>query len=253
MKKGIQAFLQRLLGFETYLFWFCRIKVATFRWESRSKDGDFREFLDLLSPTDNVLDIGANIGIMSTLLARKVTKGKVIAIEPIPENFRALKRIINHYQFDNVTATQLALGEAKGELTMTMPVMNGVRMQGLSHVKDESIEGYDSDVVEFTVPVERLDQLPELQGIDIHGIKIDVENYEQFVLRGSTKLLQEHMPVIYCELWPNENRENVFNLLIGLGYGIFVYADGGLVRFQNGIHTQQNFFFLPPDRNFQPA
>lgn len=252
MKKGIQALLQRLLGFENYLFWFCRFKVATFKWESRSKEGDFVAFLDLLQPTDNVIDIGANIGIMSTLLAQKVTKGRVISIEPVPENFRALERVVRHYRFENVTTAQLALGETQGELTMTMPVMNGVRMQGLSHVKHDSIAGYDTAVMEFTVPVKRLDQLSELEGLDIHGIKIDVENYEQFVLRGGTVILEEYMPVIYCELWPNQNRNNVFNLLTGIGYGIFVNTDKGLVKYQEGLHSQHNFFFLPPGRNLNP-
>lgn len=251
MKKGIQAIMQKILGFENYLFWFCRIKVATFRWESKSKDGDFIEFLKLIKPSDNVIDIGANIGIMSTLLAKKVTKGRVVSIEPIPENFKALERIIHFFRFPNVVARQLALGEESGDLTMTMPVMNGVRMQGLSHVQHETIEGYeDAGVVEFSVPVERLDKMDEVMGMTIHAIKIDVENYEQFVLRGAQALLERDMPCIYCELWPNENREKVFELLKGIGYLTYVFEDNGLVEYVDGKHTQQNFFFLPVGRTF---
>lgn len=251
MKKGIQALMQRILGFENYLFWFCRIKVATFRWESKSKDGDFIEFLRLIKPNHNIIDIGANIGIMSTMLAKKVTKGKVVSIEPIPENFKALQRIIKHYRFPNVISRQLALGEASGELAMTMPVMNGVRMQGLSHVQHDTIEGYeDAGVVEFHVPVKRLDQMPEVMDMTIHAIKIDVENYEQFVLRGAKELLIRDMPSIYCELWPNENRDKVFELLTEIGYKTYVFENNGLVEYIDGKHSQQNFFFLPVGRTF---
>ncbi len=251
MKKGIQALMQMLLGFDNYLFWFCQFKIATFRWESRKKEGDFRFFLKLLSSTDHVLDIGANIGLMTVQLARQVSHGRVIAIEPIPANFRALQRIIRHFRLANVITRQLALGERPGSLTMSMPVMKGVKMQGLAHVDDKSIEGYgQADQYSFEVPVACLDHLDVIQSMSIQAIKIDVENYEQFVFRGGRNLLTRDHPIIYCELWPNENRKQVFQFLTTIDYQIFVFDGHTLVPFAEGIHDQHNFFFLPPGRSF---
>ena len=86
MKKLIQSILQKILGFERYLFWFSRFKISTLKWDS--KEGDFNHFLSLLSPGDDVLDIGANIGIMAIKMAQTCHQGTVHAFEPIPENIK---------------------------------------------------------------------------------------------------------------------------------------------------------------------
>ena len=84
MKKAVQRILQGLLGFDRYLYWFARVKIATLRWDKR--DGDFLHFVDMVADDAKVLDIGANIGIMTSLVARKCERGQVHAFEPIPEN-----------------------------------------------------------------------------------------------------------------------------------------------------------------------
>lgn len=252
MKKALQALMQRLLGFERYLFWFCRFKLSTFRWESNRKEGDFRFFLNMLQPGDNVLDIGANIGLMTVLLAQRCRRGRVVAFEPVPENFRTLRRIVDHYRLHQVVLKQLALGAAAGELTMRMPVMRGVRMQGLAFVEDQSIEGYDAPTETYTVPVLPLDEVDMLQRMPIRAIKIDVENYEQFVIAGAQQLLARDKPIIYCELWPNDNRTRVIEQLEGLGYETYVLVQNKLTGFRPDIHPNHNFFFLPKGRTFRP-
>lgn len=247
LKKGLQAILQRVFGFENYLYWFCRVKLRTFRYE-RLKDSDFSHFLRLLSPQSRVLDIGANIGLMTVQIARTCPQGKVIAFEPVPANFRTLQRIVAHYQLDHVVLRQLALGAVPGQLTMKMPVMKGVKMQGLAYIDDGHVEGYNTAYESCQVPVETLDGLDLLRNFPVDAIKIDVENYEQFVFRGGLNLLRRDMPVIYCELWPNDNRREVFALLQPLGYDIFVIDAGKLVPFKPEQHLQENFFFLPPGR-----
>ncbi|MDP5172639.1 MAG: FkbM family methyltransferase [Bacteroidia bacterium] len=252
MKKAIQAFLQRALGFERYLFWFSRFKIATFALEPSKHDGDFTHLLSLIKPSDNILDIGANIGIMAVPLAKACPQGRVIAFEPVPDNFQALQRVVQHYKLSNVVLKQLALGEEPGSLTMKMPVINGVRMQGLSYVDDQTIAGYGEVATEdYHVPVHTLDSLDILQAMKIDAIKIDVENYEQFVLRGGKGLIERNQPIIYCELWPNENRTHVFHLLRSLDYQVKVLEGDVLIDYIDNLHTQQNFFFLPRSRTFQ--
>jgi FkbM family methyltransferase len=245
VKKAIQAFLQRLLGFDRYLFLFSRFKIMTLRWDKR--EGDFLHFLRLLKPEDTVLDIGANIGIMTARLAKRCPKGKIFAFEPIPENFRALQRIVHFYRADHVSLHPLALGNENRQLEMAMPVLEGVRMQGLSHVIHDDIEGYDSKTNRYSVPQHKLDDLEFLQNEKIHAIKMDVENYEYFVLEGGKQLISRHMPIIYTELWDNENRVRCFELLRGMGYQVWVLEAGKLSPFEPGKHPHQNFFFLHPE------
>jgi FkbM family methyltransferase len=98
---------------------------------------------------------------------------------------------------------------------MVMPVIGDVKMQGLSHVVQE---GEDQAGNYYTVPLKKLDDFPELNEKDarITGIKIDVENFEYFVLKGGRNLIAKHRPVIYSELWNTENRTNTIKMLAGL-------------------------------------
>ena len=238
-KKFLQRILQRLMGFENYLFLFSLFIQYTLRWNP--KEGHFNHFLRLLEPHYNVLDVGANIGIMTSLLAKHCKKGNIYAIEPIPDNLKALKRMIRFHRLENVSVKPFAVGKDTGALEMRMPVIRGVRMQGLSHVHHPQIEGYQSPYQSFEVPQKTLDELfPESE---IHAIKMDVENFEFNVLQGALQLLSRCRPLLYMELWDNENRKLCMNYLGELGYTPYVYQNRELVAYEKGKHRQHNFFF----------
>jgi len=245
MKKALQAFLQRILGFERYLYVFSRFKIATLKWDGQDREGDFFQFLSLLDAKMVVLDIGANIGIMTALIARTCPDGKVFAFEPVPENVRTLNKVVNHFGYSHVKVHPIALGPDHGEVQMAMPVLQGVKMQGLTHVQHQEIEGYEADAVGYKVPQLPLDEVEDWREMKVGAIKMDVENYEQFVLQGALTLLDRDKPLIYCELWDNENRQKCFELLEGIGYQIKVVQDGKLVRFIPETHPNHNFFFFP--------
>ncbi|RMG19437.1 MAG: FkbM family methyltransferase [Bacteroidetes bacterium] len=245
MKKLIQAALQRILGFRLYLFVFSLFIMYTLRWNR--KEGDFNYLLKMLRPDAVVLDIGANIGIMTALLARHCKKGKVIAFEPIPENYEALNRLIRFLKLTNVETHQLALGAEHAQVEMLMPVMAGVRMQGLSHVQHESIPHYPSRSIAYKVEQLPLDEWWGGRGQKVDAIKMDVENYEQYVIRGGLNLIRRCKPLIYCELWDNDNRKACMELLTACGYCTRVLEKGRLVNFEPKKHMHQNFFFLPEE------
>ena len=153
MKKVIQAILQRTLGFGNYLFAFSIYKSLTIK--SDSKEGDFRYLLQLISSSDNVLDIGANIGIMTTNLAKKVKLGKVFSFEPIPDNINTLKKIIRFFNLANVQLFEIALGNENKEIEMVLPVVSSVKMQGLAHVVDDSLTVFN-DGIKFKVEQKKI-------------------------------------------------------------------------------------------------
>lgn len=252
MKKKIQAFCQRILGFERYLALFAWFKIHTLRWDSPEQEGDFNHFLTQLKPTDVVLDIGANIGIMTVLMAKACPQGMVYSFEPIPENLHALNRMVKHFRLSHVHVFQMALGEEVGTLEMHMPIMDGVTMQGLTHVAHADIAGYEGAYHRFEVAVNPLDSLAFLQGQRVDAIKIDVENFEQYVLKGAKQLIATHRPKIYCELLPGQNRTHSIQLLEDIGYETYVLdrrpSQPVLKPFDPDGDTQHNFFFLHPER-----
>ena len=238
LKTRIKYLLQSILGYERYLFTFARFKINTLKWDSNERD--FFTFLKLLPKESTVLDIGANIGIMSVHLARKCQSVK--AFEPVPQNVKALKKVIDHYGLLNVEVYDFALGSDRDEIEMIVPVVDDVKMQGLSHVNHESITDF-TEGEKITTQQFRLDDLTELKNERVSGIKLDVENFEYFVLKGGEELLKQHLPIIYTELWENENRKKCFDLLKNLGYTCYVVVENKTVPFNPDFHHTQNFIF----------
>ena len=243
MKDAIKLVLQKLFGFSNYLFIFSVFKTRTLKHDKNERD--FLYFLKLIPEHSTLLDIGANIGIMTVYLAQKFNTSTVFAFEPMPENIIALKRVIRHFKLNNVTVFETALGDNCGELEMVMPVRNKVKFQGLSHAVHESITD-NNEGIRFNVPVQMLDEMPVFKNLKqpLTAIKIDVENFEYFVLKGGEQLLKKYKPLVYAELWDNENRRNCFSLMTAIGYRIKVLQQNVLVDFEAAKHEHQNFFFL---------
>lgn len=244
MKSLVQRTLQKLLGFNNYLFIFSVFKIYTLKSDKAEKA--FFYFIKQAESKEGILlDIGANIGITAVLLSKKFPDRQIIAFEPVPENIKALKRVLRFFKATNVTVLEIALGNEPGELEMILPVVDNVKKQGLSHIKHESITEFNEGHI-FKVPVKTLDSLPELnQASQIAAIKIDVENFEYFVFEGGKELLQRHKPIVFCELWDNENRYKCFNFLQSLGYTAYTLEGGKMVPLPENQQTEnQQFLFI---------
>ena len=244
MKSAIKYLLHKVLGFKNYLFVFSLFKIYTLKRDKNEKD--FFTFLSLIPADTTVLDIGANIGIMTVHLARSKKNLTVYSFEPMPNNSNAFKRVVKYFKLNNVTLFEIALGNSEGEAEMVMPVINAVRMQGLSHVVHTSIPE-NNEGERFKVPLKMLDKMNQLMNAPqrISAIKIDVENFEFFVLDGARELIIKNKPVVYAELWENENREKCFELFKNLNYKTVVVINNKAVEFDRSLHKTQNFIFLP--------
>jgi FkbM family methyltransferase len=244
MKARVKKILQQLLGFDRYLYLFSLYIINTLKWNK--KEGDFIHFLKMIPEKGRILDIGANIGIMSVWLGRNRPQAEILAFEPIPHNIKALKKVLAHYKLKNVQVIEKALGNNNGEVEMVMPVLDEVKMQGLSHVIHESITDFNQGST-YKTPITRLDDCEALQngGAAVVAIKLDVENFEYFVLEGARQTISKFRPIIYTELWENDNREKCFDLMQDLSYKVKVFQKDSLIDFDPTQHKTQNFFFVP--------
>ncbi len=248
-KRAAQSLAQRVLGFDRYLRLFAVFKVRTIHRDTG--ESDVLRFAGMLPSDGVVLDIGANVGIMTIHLARAVPRGRVHSFEPMPENFSTLRWLVDHYNALNVTLHQIALGDTEGELEMVMPEEDHVRMQGLSRVvgaNDRYPEGEKQ-----VVPVKRLDDLDFLRGADVAGIKIDVEDFEQYVFEGGRDLIGRCLPPVYTELGQGENRARCIEFFEGLGYATCVADGDRIVPHVEGAHSKHNFFMMPPGHPERPG
>ena len=242
MKNKIRNWLQKLLGFRQYLFLFSLYSIR--RFEKGNYEKEFMHFIGLIERDGIVLDIGANIGITAAPLAMRLANAEIHAYEPILENFTALERVIKYLKISNIKLYNFALGNTNGELKMIMPVLENARMQGLSKVYQEELEEKGET---YTVPIKKLDDI-YFNETTITAMKIDVENFEYEVLKGSKALIERNRPLIYCELWDNENRKYVFDFLNDLGYEKYVFNQDSEALMPFKTHdkprSDNNFFFI---------
>ncbi len=167
------------------------------------------DFGPLVSPGDTVVDVGANLGLLSLILASLVGPGgRVIALEPSARTFAKLERTIERNGLSEVvTALNAGCGAEPGAVTL--------HQVGASS-GNASIVGGDGPGEE--VALIRLDDL-ELPS-DVALVKIDTEGFESQVLHGGARLLAEQRPTIYIELGGHylESTLEAIALLEELGY-----------------------------------
>ena len=131
---------------------------------------------------DIVWDIGANIGTYTSIFSYLVgKKGKVYAFEPHPKTFEEL----SFSKSNNVIALNLGLSDKKGNLLFSSKEGSKDSSEYNSIVNDE----YAGKTI--TAKIETADYIFKSQVADIPNfIKIDVEGFELFVLRGMNLLLK---------------------------------------------------------------
>jgi len=244
MKTLILKLLHFVFGYERYTRLFSIFKIRTLSFDSRKTD--FLFFETLLAADANVLVIGACTGITTVPLAKGKTGRKVIAYEPLSSNFKVLNQVVSHYRLSNVSTFQLGLGNRSEQREMVLPVLNGVKKQGMAHVIDPSIVLYNEGISE-PIELDFLDNRSELKQLEIKGIKLVAENFEYQIIEGAENLIASHRPLIYCELWHNEKRDAVLELIQRYGYTVF-YRDGNeLLPYNHRNYSGKNFFFKPTD------
>ncbi len=143
----------------------------------------------IVRPGDTVLDIGANIGMVTLWLSKLVGEnGKVHAFEPNPELQKMLEETFAHNSVANVCLHRTALGSEQGLLELRIPRVNA---GAASLARNQSLS--DCDVVK--VPVKPLSKIVAEEDIkSIRLIKIDVEGFEAEVFKGGQEVLSSIRP-----------------------------------------------------------
>ncbi len=154
---------------------------------------------------DVVVDVGANIGYYTILLADKVGKtGKVYAFEPDKTNFEILKKNIKANNLKNVVAVNAAVGNKNETKTLYKSNENlGDHKLYETHPPcghPPLRKGGQNNLVEKPINVVKLDNYLKNQKIDL--MKIDTQGWEPEVINGAKGLIDENKPVMFLEYSP---------------------------------------------------
>ncbi|MBW6398798.1 FkbM family methyltransferase [Roseomonas sp. HJA6] len=182
------------------------------------------EFHRQLHRPGTLIDVGAHDGLITLPLAR-LPGSRVIAFEPLPAAFARLQATLRAAfggMPAHVDCRAAALGDHAGEITLAMPVLDGVAQeQWASTAKDYAAHVSARVAVErFTVPLLRLDDL----GLtDVTAMKIDAEGAEYEILRGARDTLLRCRPVLTIEIEERHREGSTWAVpafLDALGYDV---------------------------------
>lgn len=187
---------------------------------------------------DHMVDVGANVGVVSSLVGTRVPGVRITAIEPFPPVCDELRRNLALNRLD-VTVVEGAVGPAPGE----------ARFEVLERdVLNRLAAGDGPDEGTITVPVRTLDDVIAERPPAL--VKIDVEGYELNVLRGATRLLgADDGPVLLME---HCGHSRAFGIEPG-EVRAFLADHGYRLHLLDGAFTPWDSDALPPTLNVLAA
>lgn len=188
-----------------------------------------------------VVDVGANLGDF-TLVAAKATgpEGKVVAIEPDPQNIGWLTKSVERNGFKNVEIRQEALSASEALAPLFLSDVSGWHTLNVGQVP------MSAERPPITVQTRPLDTLM-LDRLDV--VKIDVEGAEYDVLCGAKQHLQRFHPLLFVDLHASmgANVDGVLQNLHGLGYRLRGIGNDG--RMHDRIDPDGELVAVPPNRH----
>jgi FkbM family methyltransferase len=162
-------------------------------------------------PTGHVsmLDVGANIGVISIGLMLAHQVDLAVAIEPEPHNFGLLcKNIEQNGLSERLLGLQMAVGDQASIVDMELSSDNlgdhrirEIPMPGSSEYFHESTR----QIIQVkSLPLPQVLALPQVHDLGFSSpsfMWIDVQGYEGYVFKGARSLLEKGLPTI-SEVWP---------------------------------------------------
>ena len=185
----------------------------------------------VIRPGMTVVEVGANIGLLTVPFARYVAPGgKVIAFEPQRIVYQMLCGNIALNALDNVFAHNTAVGRAPGSISV--PPVNYEQPGNFGGVE------LSGSAVGEPVPLVTIDSLA-LERCDF--MKIDVEGMELDVLVSAAETLRRFRPRLYIENDRVEKSPALIEHLFALDYRLYWHTPF-LYRPDNFFGDQENIF-----------
>ncbi|SOB59876.1 conserved protein of unknown function [Pseudodesulfovibrio profundus] len=240
-------------------FTYCGVQIPINMFDGTQRsiylyDGDekfmlnfLRDYYAMLPKGGVFLDIGANSGNHAIWMSQYADK--VYAFEPQKRLHERLRNILReNSEVGNIEVCPFALGEEN----KTDYIYHISKYSGSSSI----VRKPDTNVPREEISIRQGDEaIRELNPESIAAVKIDVEGYEHFVLKGIGETLEKYRPLVIFE-HAEENKASYGSFegmreLFPEGYEFYQFDRRGAYRYHNcrrGFYTVVDFDFDLPVR-----
>jgi FkbM family methyltransferase len=180
-------FVPRIVHFSdsrmVFDFWITSAECGSwYRPDAWVREPEYQQLGKLIKPGDRILEIGCNIGFTSMILSRLTGEnGFVLALDVVPDNVILAQATTFLNGVTNVQVLQSAVGETQGEIGFSNQLNGHLDRDSSSKAPLTSCDALDKEFGPFNV------------------LKVDVEGYEGFVLKGAARLLAR-LPKLAIEI-----------------------------------------------------
>ena len=213
-----------------------------------------KELGDLLNkivkPGDVFLDLGANIGYFSLLVATNFPSVKVISFEPVQELFQNMNDNISLNSIKNISTVHAAVGETSEEKELFVAAPDNLGMS--SFYQPGNYSGKTERVK--VVTIDDWFKTSGLSKMDV--IKLDIEGSELAALKGMKEILQKQKPILIVEVNPetlsmfNLKPFDIYDYLKQLNFEGFLILENARLEHLNQVEINQttNILFIHKEK-----
>ncbi len=178
-------------------------------------------YFETTNPTPVIIDAGAHIGLATLYFKKVYPAARVIAIEPLPENFKLLEKNVWENQLENVELHNVALAARTGTLPFYTDATDEKWHSTASFISGAWNHTQRSRTL--SVPAQPLSDFLH-QPVDF--LKLDIEGAEQEVLFAAADQIRQVKHLI-MEFHPTADQSlaKVYDWLADYGFTITLWKD----------------------------
>lgn len=214
-----RAFIKKHSSYRSHLNVLDRKKTAVQRQIKRGGMGSYEPsfqaaLLALCEISKSPLvfyDVGAHIGIYSSLVATifKTQNPSIVAFEPTPDTADMARKLRDANELA-YSVLEMAVSDSDGEVNLYI----SPKAETSNSLNANFRNSEEAHKVKQTT----IDSFIETGVMPPSIIKIDVETFEENVLRGALSCIRRYRPIITCEFLPQADFEGLGAMIAAIEY-----------------------------------